>query len=217
MPAQPADRLGQFGHRVVRVHHRAVAGRAARGQPQPGHPLLRGLQQVEALAAEGQAEAADLADRLGDALEQLRVLVHQEAGAPGAAGLLVGGEGEHDVAGRLALLAQALADDRQHHRVHVLHVDRAAAPDAVVGDLAGEGVVLPVFGVGRDDVEVTVDEQGGPGPVLAFDAGRPRWCAWDATPGPWARGRPRRAWRRRTRRPGARRGRSGRPGWRCRS
>ena len=147
-----------------------MAGRAARRQPQPGHPLLRGLQQVEALAREGQAEAADLADRLGDPLEQLRVLVHQEARAPGAAGLLIRGKGEHDVAGRLALLAQALADDRQHHRVHVLHVDRAAAPDAVVGDLAGEGVDLPVFGVGRDDVEMTVDEQSGPVPVFAFEA-----------------------------------------------
>ena len=104
------------------------------------------------IVAEGQAEAADLADRLGDAFEQVRVVVYQPAGAPGATGLLVGGEREHDVAGGGAVLAQALAHYREHHRVHVFHVDRAAAPDAVVGDVAGEGVVLPVRCMGRDYV-----------------------------------------------------------------
>ena len=103
-------------------------------------------------------------------------------------GLLVGGEREHDVAGGLAALAQPLADDGQHHRVHVLHVDRAAAPDAAVGDLAGERVVPPVGGVGGHDVEVAVDEQGGPGRGPGPRSGRPRWCAWDATRGPSARG-----------------------------
>ena len=68
MPAQPADGLSQLGHRVVRVDHRPVPGRAARGQPHPGHPFLRGLQQVEPFVAEGHAEPADLADRLGDPL-----------------------------------------------------------------------------------------------------------------------------------------------------
>ena len=43
----------------------------ARGQAHPGHALFRGLQQVEALAADGRAEPADLADRLGDALEEV--------------------------------------------------------------------------------------------------------------------------------------------------
>ena len=87
------------------------------------------------------------------------MLLHQETGPPGAPGLLVGGERDHDVAGGLALLAQALTDDGQHHRVHVLHVDRAAAPDAAVGLLAGERVVAPVRGVGRDHVQVAVDQQ----------------------------------------------------------
>ena len=45
-----------------------------------------------------QREAADLADRLGAALEQLRVVVDQPVRAVAAAGLLVGEEGEHDVA-----------------------------------------------------------------------------------------------------------------------
>src|ERR1700683_5201102 len=103
--AERADRLSQFGDRIVAVDHGAVAGRAARGQPQPGDALLRDLQEIEALTAEGQAEPADLPDRLGDALEQVRVLVDQPARAPAAARLLVRGEREHDVAGGRALLA----------------------------------------------------------------------------------------------------------------
>ena len=52
-------------------------------QPQPGDALLGGLQQVGALLAarrgrHGDAVAADLADRLGDALEQLGVLVDEQ-------------------------------------------------------------------------------------------------------------------------------------------
>ena len=79
-----------------------------------------------------------------------------------AARLLVGQERQHDVTRRLAAFAQPLAHDRQHHRVHVLHVDRAAAPHAAVGDLAGQRVHPPVGRVGGDDVEVAVDQQRGP-------------------------------------------------------
>ena len=63
------------------------------------------------------------------ALEQVRVLVDQEAARPRrrrpprppvkASTMSRGG---------LAALAQPLAHHGQHHRVHVLHVDRAAAP-----------------------------------------------------------------------------------------
>src|SRR6202035_332296 len=63
------------------------------------------------------------------------------------------------------------ANDGQHHRVHILHIDRAATPQAAVGELAGEGIVLPVGGVGGDDVQVAVDEEGGSCLVLARDAG----------------------------------------------
>ncbi len=37
-----------------------------------------------------------------------------------------------------------------------------AAPDAVLGHVAGERVDPPVARVGGDDVEVTVDQEGGP-------------------------------------------------------
>ena len=51
------------------------------------------------------------------------------------------------------------AHHREQHRVEVLHVDRAAAPDVAVLDLPGERVDLPVLGRGRYDVEVPVQQQ----------------------------------------------------------
>ena len=105
------------------------------------------------------------------------MLVDEPARAVDAAGLLVGEERQHDVAGWLAAGAHAFADDGERHGVHVFHVDGAAAPDvAVVADLAGERMHGPVGGFCRDDVEVAVDQQGRPAAVLAFDAGDDR-CA----------------------------------------
>ena len=63
------------------------------------------------------------------------------------------------------------------HRVHVLHVDGAAAPDVAVPDLAGERVDRPLAGVGRHDVEVAVDQQRRPAAVGALDAGDRRCAA----------------------------------------
>ena len=171
MPPDPGHGLGQFGDRVVGLQHRPVPGRPARGEPDPGHALLRGLDQVEAAPADRGAEPADLADRLGDAVEQFRVVVHQPAGAPGPARLLVGDERQHHVARRAAALPQALPDHREHHRVHVLHVHRAAAPDAPVLGIAGERVHPPVARIRGDHVQMAVDEQGGPRLILALDPG----------------------------------------------
>ena len=167
--ADPGHGLGQLGDRVVRVHHGPVPGGALGGQAQPRDPPLRGLHQVESAPADRDAVPADLTDRLGDTLEQARVLVHQPVRAPPAARLLVRGEHEQHITRRPPTLPQPLADDRQDHGVHVLHVHRAAAPDAAVGDLAGERIVPPVGRVGRHDVKVTVDQQGWPGRVLPRD------------------------------------------------
>ena len=74
-------------------------GRAVHREPHPVHALLGGLDQVEPqVLVDGEREAADLADRLRHALEQLRVVVDQVPRAEHAARLLVGEEGEHDVA-----------------------------------------------------------------------------------------------------------------------
>ncbi len=164
MPAQFADRLGDRGDGVVVVDHRPVPGAAARGQPHPHHPLLRGLDQVEppftAVAARhGQREAADLADRLGDAVEQVGPVVDQPFAAVLAAGLLVGDEREHQVARRHDARAFEVPGDRDDHADHVLHVDRAAAPHVAVLDRAGERVHAPVRRLGGHHVEVAVQQQ----------------------------------------------------------
>ena len=59
---------------------------------------------------------------------------------------------------------------REDHRVHVLHVDRAAAPDAAVALLRRERVDRPVGGVRRHDVEVAVHAQRAALAVGARDA-----------------------------------------------
>ncbi len=105
--------------------------------------------------------------------------------------------------------------DGEQHRVEVLHVDRAAAPQVAVLDLAGERVHLPVVGLGGDDVEVAVQQQRVVAAAPAAPAGdhvgparrRPR----TARP----RCRPRRAARRRARPPCAPPGRSRRRSWWC--
>ena len=48
---------------------------------------------------------------------------------------------------------------RQHHRVEVLHVDCAAAPNATVDDLAGERWHRPVGRLGRHHIQVAVHQK----------------------------------------------------------
>ena len=93
------------------------------------------------------------------------------AGAGVAAGLLVGGAREHDVAaqtgdrvagrvqtGGAGLRGQPL-DDAELQRDHALHVDRAAAPDVAVREVGRERLVGPALGRSRDDVEVREQQQ----------------------------------------------------------
>ena len=165
-----------MGDGVVVVHHRTVAGTSGGAQPQPVHPLLGRLDQVEAGAVvQRDAEAAHLTDRLGAVGEQLGVMIDQVVRPFAAAGLLVGQEGQHDVAGRPLAAAGPLADERERHRIHVLHIHRATTPHVAVAHLAGERVDRPLAALGRHDVEVAVDEQRRPAAVGTFDA-RDRRC-----------------------------------------
>src|SRR5689334_6133362 len=77
VPPDPRDRLSDLGDGVIGVEHRAMSGPAAGEQAHPGHALLGSLEEVEALAADNRAEAADLPDRLADAIEQIGVVVDQ--------------------------------------------------------------------------------------------------------------------------------------------
>ena len=92
---------------------------------------------------------------------------------------------------------ELLAHDREHHRVHVLHVDRAR-PQTSRRHLAGERVKGPVRGVGRHDVQVAVHQQRGPLGSCPR-TGPPRWPGPGADSSTPAPARPRPAWRRRTR------------------
>lgn len=170
--ADPGDGGGEVTDRVVVVDLGAVARRAVRGELEPGGAALargdgvdpQGVARVEGVGA-------GLADALGAALEEVGVAVGEESGAVGGAVLLVRGEGQHDVAPGAQARAGPGADSGEHHRVHVLHVDGAAAPDDAVADLAGERVDGPVRGLGGHHVEVAVDEQGVGGRVGAGDPG----------------------------------------------
>jgi hypothetical protein len=159
VPFEAVDGGGQLGHGVVGVQHRAVPGGAARRQAQPQHALLGGLDQVGPGAAERDREAADLAQRLGRAGEELRLVLDQPARPDHAAGLLVGEKSEDHIPRGYGVVALELARDGESHRDHALHVDRAAAPHVAVADLPGEGMHRPVGGVGRHHVEVAVHQQ----------------------------------------------------------
>ncbi len=165
----PGHGLAEPGDRVVVVDLRPVPGATVRHEPEPADPLLRGLEQVCPPAADHRREAADLADRLADALDQVGPLVDDPGGAVVPTCLLVREERHDQVARRALAGAHQVADGREDHGVHVLHVDGAAAPDAVVDHIAGERVDLPVVGAGGDDVQVPVHEQGGAGGIGARD------------------------------------------------
>ena len=205
------------GDGVVGVDHRAVAGAAARRQPHPGHALLGGLDEVDPLPAHGGAEAADLADRLGHAVEVVGVLLDHDLRAVVAPGLLVGGERQHDRPLRHRAGAGARPDDREQHRVEVLHVDRAAAPHEAVLDLAGERVDLPVLGGRRARRRGGRAAAARPPAILTRPSGRSGWSGPASARRPSTRSRPRRAAWRRARPPCAPPARSRRRSWRCRS
>ena len=133
----------------------------ARDEPDPDERLLAHLQEVRAAIADRDRVAADLADRLGRAREPLGLVLHDERGAFDAAVLLVGEEGEDEVALGLLAGAEDVGDRREDHGVHVLHVHGTAAPQHPVADLAGERVDAPVLGDRGDHVEVAVQHERG--------------------------------------------------------
>ena len=121
------------------------------------------------LAGHRDAEAADLADRLGDPLEHLRVVVHDPVAAEQSPGLLIGKEPENEVTRRFQTRSCEMADIGQHHGVHILHVDRTSPPDAAVPQLRGERIHLPVNGIGRHDIEVSMNGQSRTASIRSVD------------------------------------------------
>ena len=63
-----------------------------------------------------------------------------------------------------------VAERDRHRGREVEHVDRAAAPDLVVDDLARERIAAPAVGVDGHDVGVAHQQQRGRVRVAALDA-----------------------------------------------
>lgn len=74
-------------------------------------------------------------------------------------GLLVGEEGDDEVALRLLPLAEDVLQRGDDHGIHVLHVDGATTPEHAVLDDAAEGVDGPIGRICRDHVEVAVNDE----------------------------------------------------------
>ncbi len=104
----------------------------------------------------------------------LGMLEGEPARAREAAGLLVGGRGEQDVAlearnrvcrgipTRGPRVLRQPEHDFELHRHEVLHVDGATAIDVAVRDVGRERIVGPPIRRGRDDVEVREEQERRP-------------------------------------------------------
>ena len=169
-PPDPGQELRQPDHGVVVAGDAAVPGRPRGGGPQPGDALLGHLDRVEGPPAQVEGGPADLPEGVAGP-DLVRVVVDQPGAAGGAAGLLVGHRGQLEVAPQRHPEPGQQPDDGHAHGHHVLHVDRAPAPDGAVVDLAGERRVPPAPGLGRDHVDVAVEQQRGRSPVAAGQAG----------------------------------------------
>src|SRR4051795_12832781 len=150
---------GEPRHRPVALDHGAVAAAARDASLQPADLLLGDLDRIQALAAELQREAAELADRVLHPVEQLRLLLDEELRTEVAAVLLVGQDGQHDVAGELRLLACCPEERGEHHRDAAFHVQRTAAPDGAVDEPPAERRPRPVLPRRGHDVDVALKKK----------------------------------------------------------
>ena len=133
---EPLDERCRLRERVVGdPRHRRVAAAPVHAQHERGAHLLGGRAEVEHLAAELDAVARALVDREVRA-DRIRVSVDEPLQAEAVTDLLVGCGDEDQV----AVAAPALARERRQRdgarRDLALHVERAAAPDLAVDQLA---------------------------------------------------------------------------------
>ena len=89
----------QIRHRVVALDQRSMATDTLERDSKVAHLFLGHHYGVEPLPPQVETEPTAFAYRVSDPLEELRMLLHQIAGAVVSARLLVTDQGEHDVAG----------------------------------------------------------------------------------------------------------------------
>ncbi len=139
-----------------------VCRRAVRGHGKAEHALLRATDAVAAPAHVVEDLAAALVDE-EVAADLLRMVRGEPLRAELAAGLLVDDGGDQELAARGA---PARARERRRsddlRRDLRLHVDRAAAPEVAVYDLARPRVVAPLGGVREHRVDVAEVAERGP-------------------------------------------------------
>ena len=121
--------------------------------------FLGHLDRNEPAVAVPQRVAAELAQGMPHALEQIGVLLDEELHPGATAGLLVGGQRENDVAGRRGVGRGDAHQRRQENRDSTLHVEGASPPHLAVDQFAAERRMSPLARVGRNDVNVAVQEQ----------------------------------------------------------
>ena len=92
-------------------------------------------------------------------LQLLGVVLQEHPGAGVAARLLVGDGKEDHVTLEYQSLPRGGDEGHELHDPHALHIQSPSAPDKAVGDLAGEGMELPVLGVGGDHVYMVEEDE----------------------------------------------------------
>jgi len=147
-----------------------------------GITLLGDLDRIEPPATDADGDTAGFVDR-GRRGQVLGMLGDEPARPREAAGFLIGGRGEEEIApqarhrvrGRIAAgeprLRGEKPEDLELHRHEVLHVDRPAPVDVAVGDVARARVVRPAIRRRRHDVEMREQEEGRPARPVAVQPG----------------------------------------------
>src|SRR5699024_2497589 len=129
------DRISDTGDGVLGVRGGAVARASGRRESQPCLAALGVLDRIEASGlVDREGEPSTLADRLGDAVEDLRAVLDQVLRSVNTAALLIGDEEEYEVPRRHRPGASQMSCDGEEHRDGVLHVDGSAAPQVAVLD-----------------------------------------------------------------------------------
>ena len=153
---------GQPSHGPAPLRKGTVAAAARHPRFQPADLFLRDLNEKHAAPADLHVEAAELADRVFDPVEEMCVLLDEELRAVVAARFLVRQHGQDDVARKLRCVAGCAQEGGDHHRDAALHVERPASPDPAVDQVAAERRARPALTDGRDDVDVPLQQQGRP-------------------------------------------------------
>ena len=162
--AEPGEHRRELEQRVVAdAGERGVPGDAARGHAEAERALLGDADGVDPAVAVGHDRPAALVDQPVHARD-VGPLLGQPLGAEPAADLLVDHRDHLQLAARgpPAAAGQRGGGDDLGGGLG-LHVERAAAPQVAVVDLARPRVVRPVVGIGEHGVHVGQVAQNRPG------------------------------------------------------